>query len=238
MTLIQACLNGRRQRGEHPALPLTADALARDARAAVAAGARSLHVHARDLAGAESVARDDVARTVATMRAACPSVELSVSTGLWMTGRDEAARHAAIATWTVLPDLVSLNLSEPAWEALGALVHSRGVSIEAGLVSVSDAEALVAADLPVHRVLVEAELAAPEAAVALGSDIDAVLDASGHTAPRLHHGSGPATWAVLDAAVARGHDIRVGLEDVFELPDGTPAPDNAGLLMAATARYL
>ena len=71
------------------------------------------------------------------------------------------------------------------------------------------------------------------AAVLAAGDIDRRLDPSG--LPRLHHGTGPATWAVLDAAVALGHDIRVGLEDVLTLPGGRPATGNAALVAAAPA---
>ena len=53
--------------------------------------------------------------------------------------------------------------------------------------------------------------------------------------PRLHHGVGPATWAVLDAAVPLGREIRIGLEDVLTLPDGRRAPDNAALVVEAVA---
>ena len=54
-----------------------------------------------------------------------------------------------------------------------------------------------------------------------------VLDGAGIDRPRLHHGYGPATWAVLAAAVPLGRDIRVGLEDVLELPGGEIAAGNA-----------
>jgi uncharacterized protein (DUF849 family) len=37
--MLQACLNGGRRRDYHPALPLSADELAADARAVVAEGA-------------------------------------------------------------------------------------------------------------------------------------------------------------------------------------------------------
>ena len=68
-----------------------------------------------------------------------------------------------------------------------------------------------------------------EPAVAAAAAIDAVLDGAGIDRPRLHHGYGPATWAVLAAAVPLGRDIRVGLEDVLELPGGEIAPGNAAL---------
>ena len=45
--------------------------------------------------------------------------------------------------------------------------------------------------------------------------------------PRLWHGDGSATWAVVDAALAAGHDARAGLEDSFIGRDGGLAPANA-----------
>ena len=50
---------------------------------------------------------------------------------------------------------------------------------------------------------------------------------------RLHHGVGQTTWAVLDAALDHGRDIRVGFEDTLHLPDGRLARDNAELVAAA-----
>ena len=43
---VQACLNGAVPRDAHLAVPLTPDEIARDARAAVAAGVGALHIHA------------------------------------------------------------------------------------------------------------------------------------------------------------------------------------------------
>jgi uncharacterized protein (DUF849 family) len=34
-------------------------------------------------------------------------------------------------------------------------------------------------------------------------------------------------------AASRLFDVRIGLEDVLNLPDGSPAPDNAALVAAA-----
>jgi uncharacterized protein (DUF849 family) len=63
--------------------------------------------------------------------------------------------------------------------------------------------------------------------------IDLALDRLGITAPRLHHGEGDATWPVLRQAVRLGRDIRIGLEDTLDLPDGTGAPSNEALVTAA-----
>ncbi|MFC7735049.1 3-keto-5-aminohexanoate cleavage protein [Roseomonas sp. GCM10028921] len=53
---LQACLNGARAPDFHPALPLTPEAVARDA-ACVAAGAVSLHLHLRDAALRTAISR-------------------------------------------------------------------------------------------------------------------------------------------------------------------------------------
>jgi uncharacterized protein (DUF849 family) len=84
-------------------------------------------------------------------------------------------------------------------------------------------------------VLVEAQPRDPREAVSAAAAIDAVLDDAGITLPRVHHGEGPATWAVLEEAVDRGYDIRVGLEDTLHLADGRLARDNAELVAAAVA---
>ena len=225
--MIQACLNGPRRPGEHPALPITPEQLAADARAVVEAGARSLHIHVRGPDGAESLEPAHVAAVLTAVRAAAPGIEISLSTGLWITGDDVAARHAMVAAWTELPELVSLNLSEAGWEELALLLGERGIGIEAGLAALEDADTLAESELRPVRVLAEVEA---DDAVAAAAEIDAVLDRAGVAAPRLHHGYGLATWAVLRAAQARGHDVRVGLEDVLELPDGAPAGSNAELV--------
>jgi uncharacterized protein (DUF849 family) len=41
---------------------------------------------------------------------------------------------------------------------------------------------------------------------------------------------------VLDAAVARGRDVRIGLEDTTAMPDGSTARDNAELVAEAARR--
>lgn len=248
--LIQACLNG--DRGE-PQVPKSPAELAAATATCVAAGARSIHCHPRDGDGAETLAPADVAAAVHAIRAAAPRVELSLSTGLWITGGDADARSRAIAGWTERPDLVSVNVSEEGWTELAGLLAQRGIGVEAGVWTAADVEALAGSGLvevwgrgsfgrgrrhpPVRRILVEPPSESGPDAVALAADIDAALDAAAIPAPRLHHGFGVATWAVLDAAVPLGRDIRVGFEDTFVFPDGSAASDNAALVAAAAERY-
>jgi uncharacterized protein (DUF849 family) len=60
-----------------------------------------------------------------------------------------------------------------------------------------------------------------------------VLDRHDIRLPRLLHGEGSPTWAVLEAALERGHNVRIGFEDTLELSNRTRAPDNGGLVAAA-----
>jgi len=231
--VLQVCLNGDHEAG----VPRSPSELADAARACIAAGAVSLHAHPRDPDGHESLEAADIAAAVAALREAAPGVEISFSTGLWITGGDVDARARLISQWTELPDLISLNLCEEGWRDLAALATARGIGIEAGVWTGSDAESLASSGVQVRRVLVEPRSENGDEAVAMARDIDAALDRVFVRAPRLHHGVGAATWAVLDAAVPIGRDIRIGLEDVLTLPDGRRAPDNAALVVETVLRY-
>ncbi|MBE2318113.1 3-keto-5-aminohexanoate cleavage protein [Solirubrobacter sp. CPCC 204708] len=229
--VLQACLNGDRTSG----VPRSPQELGAEARACVAAGAQSIHAHPRDGDGHETLDGAHIAAAVRELRTC--GVEISLSTGLWITAGDVDARLRAVRGWTDVPDLVSLNLSEEGWHELAGVLTGHGIGIEAGVWTAADAERLLASGLDVRRILVEPRTESSAEAVAIADEIDLALDEGGSTVRRLHHGVGPATWAVLDAAVPRGHDIRVGLEDVTTLPDGRRAPDNAALVVEAVLRY-
>jgi uncharacterized protein (DUF849 family) len=229
---IKACLNGAREPGEHPGLPLTPSQLAADGAAAVAAGAQALHIHPRDAAGRETLYVDDTVRAV---QAACPGVPVGVSTGAWIEP-DVATRVVAVRAWSA-PAMASVNLSEAGHVEVMAALEQVGVGIEAGLWQVSDVAALRASGFAdrLVRALIEPGDEDPAAALANAQAIDAALDDAGSVAPRVFHGFGAATWEVVRWAKARGQGWRIGLEDTLTLPDGTQAADNAALVRAALA---
>jgi uncharacterized protein (DUF849 family) len=222
--LLQAALNGELTKAAHPAVPVSADELARDAAACVAAGAGAIHLHARDADGRERLDAEVVDAVVARVRGAC-GVPVGVSTGEWIEPNPRR-RAELVGAWTA-PDYASVNLSEPGAVKVMRALLSAGVGIEAGVWSVADAERLVASGLGdrVTRVLVEP--------VDVVAEIHAALDDLGVEAPRLQHGDGEATWVLLRDAIARGIDTRIGLEDTFEDPDGGRTAGNAALLGAA-----
>src|SRR4051794_163896 len=143
-----------------------------------------------------------------------------------IAGDDPERRLALVRGWTVKPDFVSLNIEEPGLEPLARLLIDSQVGIEAGVFDVADVEALAASSFrdELVRVLVEVDDVEPAAAVDHCWAIDAALDAAGIGAPRLHHGDNLATWAVIDAALELGRDVRIGLEDTLQMADGSEAP--------------
>jgi uncharacterized protein (DUF849 family) len=237
--LVQACLNGARDPGEHPAIPRDPAGFGRDAAACAAAGARSFHLHPRDGAGAESLDADVIGAAVAAVRAAAPGVPVGVSTGLWICDGDPDLRARLVSAWALRPDMASVNVREPGWRALCAQLGDLGVAVEIGLGTAEDAERFAAAGIAARcvRALVEPSDREPAAAVARAAAIAAVLDDAVPALPQLHHGFGAATWAVLDAAAPAGRDVRIGFEDTLEDAAGERAPANAALVAATVARY-
>ncbi len=228
---MQAALNGDRI---HPAAPRTPAAIAEAARAVAAAGARSVHVHAFDEAGRETLESSACARVLGAIRERCPGIPISLTTSASIVP-DPRERLGVVEAWEELPDLVTANQGEPAIVELCESLLARGVEIEAGLLSVDDARAFVRSGLAARcrRVLIEPLDADPDVAVQHAARIEDVLRSAGIALEQVHHGYGVACWAVNKRGLYRGHGIRTGLEDVTSLPDGTPARDNAELVTAA-----
>jgi uncharacterized protein (DUF849 family) len=149
---------------------------------------------------------------------------------------DLSRRLAAIDAWTVLPDFVSVNLSERGIEQVLAILVRRGVELEAGIWTAEDARYLLTlTDVPWLRLLIEPWESDPQQANMIVDAIEDVLgDALPHV-PRLVHGTDGAVWALLARAMRGGHPSRIGLEDTLLLPSGEPAADNAALVRAAKA---
>jgi uncharacterized protein (DUF849 family) len=231
--ILQAALNGDRTRDDHPAVPVTAAELARDAAACLAVGAREFHIHPRDADGRESLDVAIVDPVVAAVREAAAGAKVGVSTAAWIVG-DLEERLEAIALWTQ-PDYASVNVSEDGFAEVMRVLRENGIGVEAGVWSVEDAGRLAACGLAdrLTRVLVEPWNPDPIAAPLLFDAIHTALDRNGITAPRLQHSDGDATWPVLEDAIVSGYDTRIGLEDTLHLPDGEPARDNAALVVAA-----
>jgi len=239
---IKACLNGRRNPSDHPGIPVTAAQLAAAAAAAVSAGAEAVHIHPRGGDGRESLRAADVGAAVAAIRAASPRVPVGVTTGLWVTGNDVVARRDDIAEWADLqpqrrPDFASVNLSEPGWQELLAILDDAGVAAEAGVWTVADADAVGSADSQWLRILVEITSAPAMVATERADEILAQLGSAGSTAPVLLHGEDESCWPLVAHAGRLGLATRIGLEDVLAGPQGQQVGDNADLVRLALVEW-
>jgi uncharacterized protein (DUF849 family) len=232
--VLQACLNGGRDKKFHAATPLSPRELAADARAVVDAGAQQLHIHPRDAAGRENLDPDDTARALEAVRASVPGIPVGASTGWWIAPQGRA-RQQQIRAWQVLPDYVSVNLIEEDADEIIDLALDKGIGVEAGLCSARDAERFAA--LP-HagsclRVLIEIYEKDFSAGVAVCDRIIEILDHADIRLPRLLHGEEHTMWPFYREAQRLGLDARIGLEDGHLLPSGQSAENNAALIRAA-----
>jgi uncharacterized protein (DUF849 family) len=232
--LLQVALNGSRSPDDHPAIPRTPDELADAARASVDAGAEVLHLHVYDDRARETFASGPSAETLGAVRAACRGIPISLTTSEGVEP-DPIRRRELIAGWTELPELVTANMGEPGILPLCRDLTERGVGIEAGLLSLADAETFVRSGVAplCLRVLLEPLDADRDAAVAHAASMEEVLARAAIRLQQVHHGDGIASWAVNERGLSRGHGIRTGLEDTTVLPDGTQAADNADLVRCA-----
>jgi uncharacterized protein (DUF849 family) len=228
---LQVALNGG---SLHPSTPRTPSQIAAEAHATVEAGAQLVHLHPFNEAGQETLQSVDCARTIKAVRAACPGIPISLSTSAAIEA-DPQKRLDLIAGWSELPDFVTANQGEEGILDVCELLLARGVGIEAGLLTAQDARVFVASGLAAkcRRVMVEPLDLKPDDAIRHARMIENIVTDAGITLEQVHHGYGIACWDVNRRAVARGHGIRTGLEDVTVLPDGQQVEGNAELVAAA-----
>jgi uncharacterized protein (DUF849 family) len=219
---VQAAING----GRPAPAPATPTAIAAEVRAAVAAGAFCVHIHPRDANGRESLAPADVGAIVDLVP------DAGVTTAAWIEPV-AAKRISLIKRWARLPQFASVNMDEDGAVAVAELLASRGVGIELGLPTVESCELMMSSGIwkSALRVLLEAQEQTFEAALANIDAMERVIASC--PLPRLLHGFDAMTWPLIIEAGRRGWDTRVGLEDTFVLPDGSPARANAELVKAA-----
>src|SRR5919112_2037101 len=236
---LQAALNGDRTKADHAATPVSVEELARDAAACVTAGARAIHLHPRDPEGRETLEAGIVDEVVIRVRGAC-GVAVGVTTSAEIEP-DPERRLELVRAWRT-PDYTSVNVSETGAAEVMEILIGAGIGIEAGVWTVKDVEWLAASGLGdrLTRILVEpGELQLLDSedkalgAIGLVEDIHEALDQFGLTAPRLQHGDGEVTWALLADAIRRGLDTRIGLEDTLHGPTGERTSGNEKLVRAA-----
>ncbi|WP_329103654.1 3-keto-5-aminohexanoate cleavage protein [Streptomyces sp. NBC_01439] len=229
-----ASVNGSRNAADGPAVPLSPQALAESARAAVGAGAGEVLVHPRTPCGRESLSPRVVGPVLEELRRTGVGVALSVPVSI-AAEPDPAGRLERVASWTVLPDRAEVRFGQPGAAELAQALLARGVAVDAvvPLGGAAGPEPLAGfLAWPVRdprRVRLSAELAAADPALVAG--LRALPPV-----PVLLYGRDAASWPVLRLAARCGTGVRTGVGDVTHLPDGRPARSNAELV--STARDL
>ncbi|MGJ7906413.1 3-keto-5-aminohexanoate cleavage protein [Actinopolyspora sp. H202] len=231
--MLQVCLNGARGIREHHHLPVQPPDLAAAAAHSVAAGAEDIHVHPKTHDGADSLDATTVAAAVNAVRAAAPGIAVGIPTTAWTTP-DTPSRLDAIASWTVLPDHASVDWHDPDAERIAHALLKRGIGIEAGIHSGTEADEHFAQwRHREHALRILTEIVDPTATGATATAETLLARIRPTSTPILLHGRAAGAWPVLRLAEQQGLHTRIGLEDTLLLPDGTIADDNAQLVTAA-----
>jgi hypothetical protein len=189
----------------------------------VDAGAQSVHVHAFEDAGRETLDGAACAKVLRAIRERCAGTPVSLTTSAAIIG-DPAKRLRVIERWRELPELVTANQGEPGIVELCELLLSRGVAIEAGLLSADDAHAFVRSGLAprCRRVLIEPLDGDADMAIRHAAAMEDVIAAA--TAARASGGrcacrqDSPASRRRFEAGWHREGERRLFHEDVERLP--------------------
>lgn len=235
MPYIKAAVNGGRTQAENPAVPITTAEIVVDALRALDAGAAVIHAHARTADGGQTIAPAAVAELVRAIHAARPTAIVGTTTGLW-TCSGHAERMELVAAWPAdaLPDFASVAFCEEGAAEAAELVVARGMVLESAVWSMDDVPALLASPT-LHdnvRILIEPEDEDVDVAIEHTRRMAAAIREAGVTAPLLYHGDDASAWPLVRLALLDGAQVRVGFEDMIDLPDGTPAADTADMVRA------
>ncbi len=239
--MLQITPNGPYGKDVHSQMPVALEELIEDLRSCFEAGARGVHLHTRDGQGNESLSPRDVNRTVSAVRGLADQcgigVEIGLTTGAWIVP-DLQSRIDMISGWEDV-DCATVNLSEEGFAQVMEAMRSSGIGIDVGLWDLSEIERFAGSGFVHHvrRVSIELDPGAPYFPqgnpLVLSRQLNEALDSIGCAASRLTHGAGAWTWPLVEDALQRGHDTRVGFEDSLLMPDGSAASANADLVRAA-----
>lgn len=246
VVLIAAPNGARRTPADHPNLPVTSDALAREAALCLAAGASMLHMHVRDAAGQHTLDPELYRQAIAAVREAAPGMIVqatSEAAGRYRPEEQIAAMRAlapeamSVAVREIVPDAESENAAAD----FHAWAKAAGIHVQHIVYSPQEVKRffdLKARDIiPAGRAsllfvlgkYIPPQDGQPEEVASFvseigGQDVDFTVCAFG----RNEH-------ACIAEAMRCGGHARVGFENNLLLPDGKPANHSADLVALAAA---
>lgn len=244
--IITVAPNGAyKKTADHPAVPLTAQALASAARACLDAGAAMMHMHVRKPDGSHLLDAQAYRDALAAVHNAVGD-ELLVQVTSEAAGVYQAAEQIAMVR-ELQPEAVSIGLreiavpgiSEAELAAFLAWLAERRIMTQIILYDEADVRrwlSLRARGLVPPGawsvLFVLGRYSAGQTSSAY--DLLPFLAAYDHSLPWAICAFGPEENACVTTAAAFGGHMRVGFENNLKLRDGTIAPDNAALVAQAT----
>lgn len=243
--IVTVAPNGAyKQPSDHPALPITPDALATTARACRDAGAAMLHMHIRDAQGRHSLDVEGYREATRVVRAAVGE-GMVIQITSEAAGIYPAAQQIAVVE-ALRPEAVSVGLREvdqpEIGEArLGAFFNGlarQGTMTQVILYDTKDLQRWqdlrqrgVVADEPWFLLFVLGRYSAGQ--ISSPRDLLPFLQAHTGAEPWAVCAFGPTENACITAAAALGGHARVGFENNLRCKDGSLAPDNTALVRQA-----
>ncbi|MFK7868786.1 MAG: 3-keto-5-aminohexanoate cleavage protein [Roseobacter sp.] len=242
---ITVAPNGaRRQKTDHPALPISPQDLAETARDCFAEGAWTIHLHVRDQDGAHSLDAGLYKTAIAAVHRAAPHMDIQITT--------EAADRYSVEDQlhlleTLKPAAASIAVREIARAPkLIAQVydtaHRHGTQVQHILYGT---ECIAQLELWLASGLVPTTMR--DAILVLGQYAPARAGKSSELAPLLKQTAacnfsisvcafGPDEQACLTEAAALGCDLRVGFENNLHAPEGNVWENNAQAVSSLRTR--
>jgi uncharacterized protein (DUF849 family) len=231
----------RRNKADHPVLPISVAETAQAAKACFVAGADCIHLHVRDDNGQHSLDAGRYREAIAAIKQTAPAMTVQITTeaaGVF----DVPAQYACLKQ--VRPKAVSVSVREMARDVVVAgklyeFAAEAGIDLQHILYDVRDVvllnewrqSGIVARSL--HSVLFVLGKYQPPV-LAQPKDLTVLLDATSDM--KLNWtvcAFGKNELACMREALKHGGNIRVGFENNLQLPDGSVAPDNAQLVAHA-----
>lgn len=245
---IMVAPNGaRRMKADHPALPITAEEVAADARACREAGAGAIHMHVRDEHGAHVLDAERYIRATELINDATGgdmAVQITTeAVGIYSPAQQmEVVRQARPASVSVaLKELVPDEAALDAASVFFTWMQSEKIAPQFILYEAGDVERFF--DFHGRGAI---PFANPFLLFALGryapdqqsgpADLEPFLQALGdRDVPWAICAFGKQELACAEAAMRAGGHVRVGFENNLHMPNGDVAGSNAELVAATVA---
>lgn len=241
--LMVAPNGARKQKSDHPSVPLTIPEIAQAAFNCFHAGADSLHLHVRKADGAHSLDASLYKEAISAVKELVPDMPIQITTecaGIF----DVPVQFQCLTS--VMPDAASISVREIARDdsfapSIYGFCADAKIKVQHILYDVEDVALLnewyakdwvpldmgsVIFVLGQYQPMIPAqpENLAPFLDVSNGLALDWAICAFGQ-----HE------LACAEAALRLGGNIRIGFENNILLPDGSPAKDNAQTVALAAA---